>query len=110
MLNIPTPKRLSKIPKLYETEYIPAEEKMIHLHFFLGGCDWFIAEFDGEDTFFCFAILNGDWEYAEWGYASFQELKELRVARIFQIDCELEKYWKVRPFSEVIIKYAPKEK
>jgi len=58
MLNIPTSKRLSKIPKLYETESIPTEEKMIHLHFFLGGCDWFIAEFDGEDIFFCFAILK----------------------------------------------------
>jgi hypothetical protein len=25
------------------------------------------------------------------------------------VDCELEKYWRVRPFSEVLEDYAPKD-
>ena len=74
MWNKPTEDQLSNIPRLYETENIPAEEKLIHLHFFIGGCDWFIAEYDGYDTFFGFAILNSDYEMAEWGYVSFAEL------------------------------------
>ena len=39
MWNIPTKQRLKKIPKLYETEYVPLNDKLIHLHFFMGGCD-----------------------------------------------------------------------
>ena len=109
MLNIPTAKRLSKIPKLYATENIPAEEKMIHLHFFIGNCDWFISEFDGDDTLFGFAVLGGDWQNAEWGYISFSELKDLRVRRVLHVDCELARYWKVRPFLDVLNDYAPKE-
>ena len=62
MWNEPSTERLSKIPRLYETENIKAQDKMIHLHFFIGGCDWFVAEYDGQDLFWGFAILNQDYE------------------------------------------------
>jgi hypothetical protein len=68
MWNEPTKERLATIPRLYETENIPIKDKPIYLHFFIGGCDWYIAEFDGDDIFFGFAILNNDYEMAEWGY------------------------------------------
>lgn len=100
MWNIPSKVRLSKVPKLYETENIPLTEKLIHLHFFIGGCDWFIAEYDGEDLFWGFAILNNDYEMAEWGYISFQELKDININGI-QIDCELEEYWEMKRAIEV---------
>lgn len=109
MLNIPTPERLSKIPKLYETESIPTKEKMIYLHFFLGGCDWFVAEYDGDDLFFGYAVLGGDWQNAEWGYTSFNELKDIRVHGVLHVDCELEECWKIRPFIDVMSEYAPKK-
>ncbi len=48
---------------------------MAFLHFFYGGSDWWITEWDGKDTFFGFACLNGDWQMAEWGYVSLSELK-----------------------------------
>ena len=60
MWNIPTSERLGRIPKLYDTEEIPLKDKIIHLHFFMAGCDWYIAEYDGNDLFFGYAILNGD--------------------------------------------------
>jgi hypothetical protein len=47
----PMREQLERIPKLYETEHISAEEKIIYLHFFFGRCDWFISEYDGEDIF-----------------------------------------------------------
>ena len=96
MWNEPTKARLQKIPKLYETEDTPLEEKWIHLHFFLAGCDWYVAEFDGEDLFWGFAILNNDYEMAEWGYISFRELKELETCHGFEVDCELPEYWEVK--------------
>ena len=109
MINTPTATRLARLPRLYQTENTPIDETLIHLHFFIGNCDWFISEFDGEDLFFGFAVLNGDWDCAEWGYVSFNELRNIRVHRVLHVDCELEKYWRVRPFSEVVKNYAPKE-
>jgi hypothetical protein len=100
MWNTPSTERLRRIPKLYETEETPLEDKLIHLHLFLGGNDWYIAEFDGGDLFWGFACLNGDLECAEWGYISFAELKALSIGPL-EIDCELEEFWKVRPAKEV---------
>lgn len=100
MWNEPSQKRLARIPRLYETEHIPVEAKIIHLHFFIGGCDWFIAEYDGGDLFFGYAVLNGDYGNAEWGYVSFAELKAVKVG-FLEVDCETEGVWRPRPASEV---------
>jgi len=101
MWNEPTKERLSKIPKLYETENTPLKDKLIYLHFFIGGSDWFITEHDGDDLFFGFAILNNDHRMAEWGYVSFSELRSRKVNGWLEVDCELEEYWKIRPAKEV---------
>jgi hypothetical protein len=98
MWNTPSKKTLATIPRLYETEHIPLQEKVIHLHFFIGGCDWFLSEFDGEDLFWGFAILNNDYMNAEWGYISFSELKDINIRGV-EIDNDL--HWKVRPANEV---------
>ena len=101
MWNEPSKERLARIAKLYQTEEIPLQEKLIHLHFFIAGCDWFVAEFDGEDLFWGFAILNEDYEMAEWGYVSFQELKSIKVKGWLEVDCETEEAWRVRKAVEV---------
>ena len=98
MWNIPSKQRLQEIPSLYETEDIALKDKLIHLHFFIGGCDWYIAEYDGDDLFWGYAILNGDDQNAEWGYISFSELKRLKLGCI-EIDCDL--YWKTKPASQI---------
>ena len=90
MWRTPTREQFDQIPRLYETENVPTGDKLIYLHFFLGGCDWFIAEYDGDDLFFGFAILNGDYEMAEWGYISFSELKAISIDGM-EIDCDM--YW-----------------
>ena len=100
MWNIPTPERLAAIPRFNETKGAPTDDLFIHLHFFIGGSDWYIAEYDGVDTFFGYTILNGDLQNAEWGYISFTELKAVKVNG-FEIDCELEEFWEVKSFSEV---------
>jgi hypothetical protein len=51
-------------------------------------------------VFWGFAILNGDYEMAEWGYVSFSELKSISVNGI-EIDCEVEEAWRVRRAAEV---------
>jgi hypothetical protein len=101
MWNVPSKKRLARIPRLYETESIPLQEKAIHLHCFIGGCDWYVCEFDGEDLFWGFAILNNDYEMAEWGYISFEELKSIKLDGWLEVDCEREELWEVRKAIEV---------
>ncbi|SHO53158.1 DUF2958 domain-containing protein [Desulfopila aestuarii] len=105
MWNKPSKERLSCIPRLYETEEIPAKDKLIYLHFFIGGCDWFIAEYDGDDTFYGYVILNVDFQNAEWGYISYSELKAISISGV-EIDCELEEHWTAKPFSEVAKRWA----
>lgn len=100
MWNTPIPERLSKIPKLYATETIPLKDKNIYLHLFIGDCDWYIAEYDGNDIFFGFAILNGDSLNSEWGYISFSELKSINIDGI-EIDCESDELWKIRKSGEI---------
>lgn len=101
MWNVPTKERLDKIPRLYETEKVSVQDKLIYLHFFIGSCDWYIAEYDGDDIFFGYAILNGDLQNAEWGYFSFSELKEIRVQGWCEVDCELEEIWRVKIFADL---------
>lgn len=101
MWNEPNKERLDKIPRLYETEEIPLKEKLIHLHLFIGETDFFICEYDGEDTFWGFVVLNGDLEMAEFGYINFDELKSIRIGLGLEVDCEHEWVWKVRPAKEV---------
>ena len=99
MWNEPDSKRLSKIPKLYSTENTPLGEKIIYLHFFIGGCDWHVAEFDGTDIFFGYVILNSDIQNAEWKYFSFEELRSIKSfgsiqnsgVAILEVDNDL--YW-----------------
>ena len=100
MWNEPTKERLSKIPKLYETEHTPLKDKLIHLHFFIAACDWYIAEYDGHDLFWGYAILNNDLDMAEWGYISFKELRDLSINGM-EIDCELEEYFPIKTASEI---------
>ena len=51
MWNTPSAERLAKLPRLYETEQVGLKDKLVQLHFFIGGSDWYAIEFDGQDTF-----------------------------------------------------------
>ena len=101
MWNMPSEAELLTIPKFYSSEEVPLKEKMIYMHFFIGGCDWYAAEYSPEERcFFGFAILNSDYEMAEWGYFSLDELASLKV-KFLEVDkdcfwtpkkaCEIEK-------------------
>ncbi len=100
MWNIPNKEKLAQIPKLYGTEHVPLKDKLICLHFFIAGCDWYIAEYDGDDLFWGYAILNNDHQNAEWGYISFNELKNLKL-KWLEVDCETEEVSQIRKASEI---------
>lgn len=94
---------LMKIPELYKTENIPAKDKMIHEHFFLFECDWYIAEYDPKsDIFFGYVILNGDYQNAEWGYVDYSELRDLNIGG-FEVSRDMDWYPKKAGYIEKII-------
>jgi len=99
MWNKPTEKQLSRLPAFYSTENVPLKEKMILMHFFLAGCDWYAAEYDPEQQlFFGFAILNNDYDMAEWGYFSLKELCELKI-EFLEVDRDL--YFRAKKAVEI---------
>lgn len=74
----PPPNVLASVPALYDTEHIPAEDKAIHLHYFVADCDWWIAELDPDSGLaFGYVRLHGDDANAEWGYISLPELEAI---------------------------------
>lgn len=69
-----------RIPKLYETEKIPLEEKVIYEKYFKAHLSWFIAERKGDLCFGYFQNLATP-HFSEWGYFSMSELKEYNVEK-----------------------------
>ncbi|TBR09333.1 MAG: hypothetical protein EPO62_05145 [Candidatus Nitrosotenuis sp.] len=83
-----------EIPKLYDTEDIPAEKKIIYQKWEIPeiGFYWLIAEHDRKENIaYGYANLNDD-QFAEWGYISIDELIENNAS--FCLD------WKPCPFEE----------
>jgi hypothetical protein len=72
-------KQLEKCPALGETDGQRAlgREHPAMFHYFCGSTDIYICEFDGIDTMFGYAILNGDVYNAEWGYSSLAEITSI---------------------------------
>ena len=95
MWNHPTAKQLATLPTFYSTENIPLKDKVIYMHFFFGGCDWYVAEFDGEDTFF--GLVEGHCK--EFGYFSLSELESLRGPLSLPVERDL--YWQPKTLEEI---------
>lgn len=83
------------IPKLYETEDIPTEKKIIYQKWEIPqiGFYWLIAELDRKNNLaYGYANLNDDL-FAEWGYISIDDLVENNATLCLD--------WKLRAFEEV---------
>lgn len=99
MWSKPTEKQLAKLPKLYSGEGQSLEEKVIHMHFFMGGCDWYATEYGQEEgIFFGFVILNGNYDLAEWGYFNYKELQELKISFL---EVDRDRHWRARKAIDI---------
>ena len=98
MWNPPSEGLLQQVPRLRATEHIPAREKVVHLHFYFGDCDWYVAEYDGDDTFFGYVVLHGDMPNSEWGYFTLSELADINICGL---EIEHDLYWKPTPAGEI---------
>jgi len=93
-------KTKEKIPKLYVTENIPFDKKIIYRRYEIKelGFYWLIAELDKKKNLaFGYANLNDD-QLAEWGYIDIDELLENGA--------ELDKEWKPCTYKEAVDKIS----
>ena len=68
---------LAAIPPLYGTEKVSAVDKVVHLHYFTGACDWWVVELDPAERLAFGYVCLGDPAMAEWGYIALDELAEV---------------------------------
>ena len=111
----PAVAELENIPALYSTEFEgddAGSEKTVYLHYFIGGCDWYICEIDlpwrvnpeSDNTpglAFGYSKGLGGYQGGEWGYIHLTELEEIQV-NFPPFVVERDLYWEPKPFSEVI--------
>jgi Protein of unknown function (DUF2958) len=93
--------KLPAIPPLYGTEKQMNAAKVIYLHYFVAGCDWWITELDPDEMLaFGYACL-GDPIMAEWGYVDLKEVEPI-VIHIGQLPLVVERdlNWVPRRVSE----------
>jgi hypothetical protein len=97
-------KYIKEIPEIYATD--GNQEKLAYLHYFNSGSDFYIVELEKGDIFdddnviqkeaFCYAILNGDMQNAEYGYSRIEEIKKY---------CELDLHFTPTKMTEIINKH-----
>lgn len=89
---------LNKIPKLYETESVPCDEKICYVKFFnpCGSWSWFGVEYDPEQRLF-FGWVDGD--FPEWGYFSLDELESVKGP--LGLGIERDMHFTPKPMKEV---------
>lgn len=84
-------KRIRNMPALRTEKDLDAP---VYLHYFIGGCDWWISSLDPEDMIgYGYAVLNQDWENAESGDIWLPEIIDLRSG---PFQAELDLYWNTK--------------
>jgi len=96
-LSIATPPVVT--PRILETDG-EGEAAIAYAHYFIGGCDWLITEYDPESTLaFGWACL-GERTNAELGYIDLAELDAIRIGPGLRVDMETD--WEPCPLADAI--------
>jgi len=95
----PPADELASVPALYATEDVPTGEKLVMLHYFTGGCDWWLVELDQRTGLAFGYVCLGDPGSAEWGYVDLNELCSLAIATTPPVVVERDLHWRPTPVS-----------
>jgi hypothetical protein len=91
---------LAAIPTLYATERVGERDKIVHLRYFVGACDWWVVEYDPVERLALGYVCLGDPQMSEWGYIPLVELAEIYRPPLLIVERDL--HWTPRPAGEVI--------
>lgn len=93
------PKSITSWPTMYSTEETPLADKELHAHYFVGGCDWYIAEAD-TDTGIAFGYADLGFGGGEFGEIYLPELEAVVTRngfpQVVERDLDFEAGTKVR--------------
>lgn len=93
----------SRVPALYATEETPLSSKVLHVHYFFGAWDWYVAEYD-PDTGLAFGFVTSDLlPEGEWGYFNVFDLGTQLVPGPggYRFPIERDLYWDKVKASEL---------
>lgn len=77
MRNRPTESGLAGICRVNEGTEVPLEDRIVHMHFFCDGRDWYLVEYDPvRRVFFGLFVPDKDNLNARWGHFSLEELAQ----------------------------------
>lgn len=88
---------IKAMPKTYEQDGL-GDQAVVHLHYFKGGCDWYVTEKDME------ADQVQAFGYADLGYGG--ELGYISLMEITLAGVELDLYWTPKTLAAVKAKAA----
>lgn len=83
--------RVETMPATYGQDGV--KDPIVYLHYFVGGCDWYITEKDCEDE------QIQAFGYADLGYGP--EMGYICIAELIENGVEIDLYWTPKPWSQV---------
>jgi len=85
--------RITTMPATYDTDG-QGDDAIVNLHYFRGGCDWYVIEKDAEpEQHQAFGWCDLGMGCPELGYVSIEELKK--------VGAELDLHWEPKALREV---------
>lgn len=98
---------VSRMPRTYETEAINSDDKIAHLHYFTGGCDWYIIEKDKGAP----GDVPGQHQTQAFGYARIHEGEYgyISLPEITEAGAELDLHWEPKKMREILKADATEE-
>lgn len=82
------------MPKTYEQDG-KGDQAVVHLHYFTGGCDWWITERDMEE------VQHQAFGYADLGDPMCAELGYISIVELIQVGAEIDLHWTPKTLGEV---------
>lgn len=100
----PSADEMASIPGLYETENTPLDDKIVHLHYFVGSADWLIVELnpDTGEAFGWAQLFPG---CGEWGYIYLPELATTKIDGFLPLYVERDLFFTPQPASVAVPRY-----
>jgi hypothetical protein len=97
----------SDTPTIAKQENL-GDDAIVHAHYFVGSCDWWVTEYDPDDDL-AFGFVNlGDPGNAELGYISLAELEAVRAPIRLNgrrldavLPVEFDAYWEPVTIGEI---------
>ena len=79
MINRPEESELLKLAQIEVDKNTPLEERVMHMHFFLDGHDWYLSEYNPfSRTFFGYYVPHDQYHKACWGHFNIDDLYYMR--------------------------------